>query len=198
MYNFKCLDPFTLTFSGALPVTDVLETVAASEETYTARPCARRASSISERIRKGMETQKARVSRMQGRSTAINILEADGAGSRIASPAVGILHETIPASAWRRPTPYLSAAVRRAFSWRYAVLKRTIDILLSSILIVLFFPVMVAVATGGGVDVARADLLLPGKIGTIRRVFPHHQVPFHVHAEAQGQRVRDQWPPSQK
>jgi exopolysaccharide production protein ExoY len=82
---------------------------------------------------------------MQGKSTALNIYEADAQGVS-AFTAVGFLHEAIPASVSRRPTPYLSAAVRRAFSWRYAVLKRTIDILLSSILIVLFFPVMVAVA----------------------------------------------------
>ena len=82
---------------------------------------------------------------MQGRSTAINILEADGAELE-PFPTIGILHETLLASAWRRPTPYLSAAVQRAFSWRYAVVKRTLDILLSSILIVLFFPVMLAVA----------------------------------------------------
>jgi len=82
---------------------------------------------------------------MQGRNVALNILEADGPGVS-AIPAVGILHETIPSSAWRRPTAYLSAAVQRALSWRYAVVKRTIDILLSSVLIVLFFPVMLAVA----------------------------------------------------
>src|SRR5258708_742046 len=82
---------------------------------------------------------------MQARSTALNILEADGI--RVgAITAIGIYHEAIPATAWRRPTPYLSAAVRRAFSWRYAVAKRTIDVLLSSLLIILFFPVMLAVA----------------------------------------------------
>src|ERR1700740_440892 len=92
-----------------------------------------------------METQKARVSRMQARNVALNILEADGP-SVSAISAVGILHETIPSSAWRRPTPYLSAAVRRALSWRYAVVKRTLDILLSSLLIIAFLPVMLVVA----------------------------------------------------
>jgi exopolysaccharide production protein ExoY len=82
---------------------------------------------------------------MQGRSSAINILEAEGAGVGSIS-SIGILHETLLASAWRRPTPYLSSAVQRALSWRYAVVKRTLDILLSSILIVLFFPIMLAVA----------------------------------------------------
>ena len=82
---------------------------------------------------------------MQARNTALNILEADG--PRVGTiTAVGIYRETIPATAWRRRTPYLSAAVRRAFSWRYAVAKRTIDILFSSILIILLFPVMLAVA----------------------------------------------------
>ena len=54
--------------------------------------------------------------------------------------AVGIYADALSASTWRRPTPYLSAAVRRAFSWRYAVAKRTIDILLSSLLISFSFP----------------------------------------------------------
>jgi exopolysaccharide production protein ExoY len=82
---------------------------------------------------------------MQGRSTAINILEADE--DRVGTiTAVGIYRDAIPKSAWKRPTPYLSAAVRRAFSWRYAVAKRTIDVLLSSLLIILLFPVMLAVA----------------------------------------------------
>jgi exopolysaccharide production protein ExoY len=82
---------------------------------------------------------------MQGRNVALNILEADREGVSAISP-VGILQETLPSSAFRRPTPYLSAAVRRSFSWRYAVVKRSIDILLSSMLIILFFPVMLAVA----------------------------------------------------
>lgn len=82
---------------------------------------------------------------MQGKSTALNIYQAEEPGASVIA-AVGMLHEAIPASLPRRPTPYLAAAVRRAFSWRYAVLKRSIDILLSSIFIVLFFPVMLAVA----------------------------------------------------
>lgn len=82
---------------------------------------------------------------MQGRNVALNILEADGPEVG-AITAVGILHETFPSSAWRRPTLYLSSAVQRALSWRYAVVKRTFDILLSSLLIILFFPIMLAVA----------------------------------------------------
>ena len=82
---------------------------------------------------------------MQGRNAALNILEADEPQVSTLS-AVGILHETLPASAWRRPAPYLSAAVRHSFSWRYAVVKRTIDILFSTLLILLLFPVMLAVA----------------------------------------------------
>src|SRR5579859_7242559 len=92
-----------------------------------------------------MEIQKARVSRMQGRNVALNILETDSQGANTIS-AIGILHETLSASAWRRPTPYLTSAVQHALSWRYAVVKRTFDILMSSLLIVLFFPVMLAVA----------------------------------------------------
>jgi exopolysaccharide production protein ExoY len=82
---------------------------------------------------------------MQVRNTALNILETDSQGASTLS-ALGILHETLSASAWRRPTPYLTAAVQRALSWRYAVVKRTLDILLSSVLIVILFPVMLAVA----------------------------------------------------
>lgn len=93
-----------------------------------------------------METPEARVSRMQGRnSSALNILEADGPSLGTIS-TISVLRETLPASTWRRPAPFLAAAVQRAFSLRYSVLKRTVDILLSSILIVAFFPVMLAVA----------------------------------------------------
>ena len=93
-----------------------------------------------------METPEARVSRMQGRnSNALNILEADGPSLGSIS-TISVLRETLPASTWRRPTPFLTAAVQRAFSMRYAVLKRTMDILLSSILIIAFLPVMLAVA----------------------------------------------------
>ena len=82
---------------------------------------------------------------MQGKSTALNIYETDAPGIS-AITAVGMFHEAIPVSVPRHPSPHLSAAVQRAFSWRYAVVKRTVDILLSSLFIVLFFPVMLAVA----------------------------------------------------
>jgi len=78
-------------------------------------------------------------------NNALNILESDGPGLGSIS-AVSVLRETLPASAWKRPSPFLSSAVKRAFSMRYAVLKRTIDILLSSLLIIFLFPVMLAVA----------------------------------------------------
>lgn len=109
---------------------------------------------------------------MQGRNVALNILEADG--PRVsAMSAVGILHETIPASAWRRPAPYLSAAVRRALSWRYAVVKRTIDILLSSLLILLFFPVMLAVAIA-------VAITSPGSIFYTQERLGRFGVPFRI------------------
>ena len=82
---------------------------------------------------------------MQGRNSALKILEVDGTRLE-ASSTISLLHERFPASTWRRPTPLLGAAVRRAFSMRYTIAKRAIDILLSSLLILLFFPVMLAVA----------------------------------------------------
>jgi exopolysaccharide production protein ExoY len=109
---------------------------------------------------------------MQGKSTALNIYEADAPGIS-AITAVGMLHETIPASHSRRPTPYLSAAVRRAFSWRYAVVKRSIDILLSSILIVLFFPVMLAVALA-------VALTSPGPIFFYQERLGRFGAPFRI------------------
>ena len=81
---------------------------------------------------------------MQG-NNALNILE-ENASSLGTISAVGVLRETFPASTWKRPSPFLSSAVQRSFSLRYAVLKRTIDIVLSSLLIVLLLPVMIAVA----------------------------------------------------
>ncbi len=109
---------------------------------------------------------------MQARSTAINILEADGPGVGTIS-TIGILHETLSASAWRRPTPYLSAAVQRALSWRYAVVKRTIDILLSSFLIVLFFPVMLGVAIA-------VALTSPGPIFFYQERLGRFGAPFRI------------------
>ena len=109
---------------------------------------------------------------MQGRNVALNILEADEQSVSAISP-IGILQETIPSSAFRRPTPYLSAAVRRSFSWRYAVVKRTIDILLSSILIMLFFPVMLAVALA-------VALTSPGPIFFTQERLGRFGVPFRI------------------
>jgi exopolysaccharide production protein ExoY len=109
---------------------------------------------------------------MQGRNVALNILESDG--PRVsAMSAVGILHETIPASVWRRPAPHLSAAVRRALSWRYAVVKRTIDILFSSLLLLLFFPVMLAVAIAVAVT-------SPGPIFYTQERLGRFGVPFRI------------------
>jgi exopolysaccharide production protein ExoY len=109
---------------------------------------------------------------MQARSTAINILEADG--PRVgAITAAGIYRDAIPTSAWRHPTPYLFAAVRRAFSWRYAVAKRTIDILLSTLLIILFFPVMLAVAIA-------VTLTSPGPIFFSQERLGRFGAPFRI------------------
>ena len=81
---------------------------------------------------------------MQG-TNALNVLEADGPHFGGVS-ALGLIHERVLASAWRRPTPHLSAAVQRALSMRYAVVKRTLDILLSSLLLIIFLPVGLIVA----------------------------------------------------
>ncbi len=92
---------------------------------------------------------------MQGNNVqgnnALNILESDIPAATLTANVetisnVSVLRETFPASTWRRPSPLLSSAVKRSFSLRYAVLKRTIDIVLSSLLIILLFPVMLAVA----------------------------------------------------
>jgi lipopolysaccharide/colanic/teichoic acid biosynthesis glycosyltransferase len=42
---------------------------------------------------------------------------------------------------WNPTSSYLVSALHRAFSFRYVIVKRTIDIILSLVLLVLFFPV---------------------------------------------------------
>jgi exopolysaccharide production protein ExoY len=81
---------------------------------------------------------------MQAES-ALNILEADGPAMSEVSP-LNLIYEAISASSWRHPTPYLTAAVQRAFSVRYTVVKRVLDIILSSALILLFLPLGLIVA----------------------------------------------------
>lgn len=109
---------------------------------------------------------------MQGRNSALNILDSDGLDLERIS-AISVLQETLPASTWRRPTPFLTAAVRRAFSTRYAVVKRTIDILLSSMLIILFFPVMLAVAIA-------VVVTSPGPIFFTQERLGRFGVPFRI------------------
>jgi lipopolysaccharide/colanic/teichoic acid biosynthesis glycosyltransferase len=109
---------------------------------------------------------------MQLRNGALNILETDGEGASAIS-SIGILHETLSASAWKRPTPHLSSAVRRSLSWRYAVLKRTIDIALSSVLLILFLPVMLAVAIA-------VALSSPGPIFYYQERLGRFGVPFRI------------------
>jgi exopolysaccharide production protein ExoY len=109
---------------------------------------------------------------MQGRNSALKILEVDGTLLEPTS-TISILQETFPASTWRRPTPMLAAAVRRAFSMRYTMAKRAIDILLSSILIILFFPVMLAVAIA-------VALTSPGPIFFMQERLGRFGVPFRI------------------
>ena len=82
---------------------------------------------------------------MQASNSALNILESDGPSLGTIS-TVSVLRETFPASTWRRPSPFLSSAVQRSCFTAICSLKRTIDIVFSSILIILLFPVMLAVA----------------------------------------------------
>jgi undecaprenyl-phosphate galactose phosphotransferase len=81
---------------------------------------------------------------MQGRN-ALNILEAEGPAISGTSP-LSLIYEAISASAWKHQTPYLTSAVQRAFSVRYTILKRALDIFLSSTLILMFLPLGLLVA----------------------------------------------------
>lgn len=110
---------------------------------------------------------------MQGRNAALNILEVDDGPGLGSMSAVAVLHETFPASAWSRPTHHLSAAVQRALSMRYAVVKRTIDILLSSLLIILFLPVMLLVALA-------VVLSSPGPVFFFQQRLGRFGVPFRI------------------
>jgi exopolysaccharide production protein ExoY len=66
------------------------------------------------------------------------------------SEALEPLSDLAPRSAivyaWKPSAPYLSSALRRAFSFRYAFAKRAIDIVLSGLLLIAFSPVGLAVA----------------------------------------------------
>lgn len=105
-------------------------------------------------------------------NNALNILESGGQSLGTVS-TVSVLRETFPASAWRRPSPFLSSAVKRAFSMRYAVLKRTMDILLSSLLIITLFPVMLAVAIA-------VAITSPGPIFFTQERLGRFGVPFRI------------------
>jgi exopolysaccharide production protein ExoY len=110
---------------------------------------------------------------MQGTNSALNILEKDDGPSLGTMSTITVLRETLPASTWTRRSPFLSSAVQRAFSMRYAVLKRTMDILLSSLLIVLLFPIMLAVAIAVAVT-------SPGAIFFTQERLGRFGVPFRI------------------
>jgi exopolysaccharide production protein ExoY len=76
---------------------------------------------------------------------ALNVLESDGPAIR-STVSLGLIYEAISSTAWRRPAPPMAAAVQRAFSLRYTVVKRTLDIVLSAALILLVLPVALIVA----------------------------------------------------
>lgn len=109
---------------------------------------------------------------MQGTNNALNILEGDGPSLETIS-TISVLRETLPASPWRRPSPFLSSAVQRSFSMRYAVLKRTVDVLLSGLLIVLLFPVMLAVAIAVAITSTGPIFFTQERLGRFG-------VPFHI------------------
>jgi exopolysaccharide production protein ExoY len=109
---------------------------------------------------------------MQGSNSALNILESDGPSLGTIS-TISVLRETLPASTWRRPSPFLSSAVQRSFSLRYAVLKRTLDILLSSLLLILLFPIMLAVAIA-------VVITSPGPIFFTQERLGRFGVPFRI------------------
>jgi exopolysaccharide production protein ExoY len=109
---------------------------------------------------------------MQGRNAALDILEIDSPGVGSISAAT-VLHETFSASAWRRPTPHLAAAVRCAFSLRYGVLKRAVDVAFAIALILLLFPVMLAVAIA-------VLLSSPGPVFFFQERLGRFGVPFRI------------------
>jgi exopolysaccharide production protein ExoY len=109
---------------------------------------------------------------MQGSNSALNILETDGPSLGTIS-TISVLRETLPASTWRRPSPFLSSAVQRSFSLRYAVLKRTLDIVLSSLLLVLLSPIMLAVAIA-------VVITSPGPIFFTQERLGRFGVPFRI------------------
>jgi exopolysaccharide production protein ExoY len=108
---------------------------------------------------------------MQGNS-ALKILEVNETSLGTAS-TLSVFHETLSTSSWRRPTPLLGTAVRRAFSMRYTIAKRSMDLLLSSILILLFFPIMLAVSI-------LVALTSPGPIFFTQERLGRFGVPFRI------------------
>ena len=147
---------------------------------------------------------------MQGRN-ALKVLEAEGPPLGEVS-TLGLIYEKISAASWRRPTPHIYAAVERAFSLRYAVVKRTLDIVLSSALLVIFFPIglivalVVAISSPGPVFYRQERLGrfgVPFKIIKFRSMFTkqhrdnvleittsrHHHVPYPIEKERPDSRI---------
>ena len=102
----------------------------------------------------------------------MNVLEADGPNLGH-MPAIGLMHETVAAKAWKHRVPYLSAAIERAFSMRYEIGKRAIDILLASLLIILFLPVGLIVALS-------VVLTSPGPVFFRQERLGRFGVPFRI------------------
>jgi exopolysaccharide production protein ExoY len=74
---------------------------------------------------------------------------------------------------WKPAPPYLSSALKRACSFRYAFAKRAIDIILSALLLIVFFPVGVIIAL-------LVTLSSPGPVFYREERIGRFRVPFRI------------------
>jgi exopolysaccharide production protein ExoY len=102
---------------------------------------------------------------------ALSIVEAslETAGAETA----GVAHPSADVYILRSAPPYLTSAIKRAFSFRYAIVKRGLDIILSSILLILLFPLGLAIAL-------LIALSSPGPIFYCEERFGRFRVPFRI------------------
>lgn len=79
--------------------------------------------------------------------TARNTLRVDAAQfDPISADDAVFAHRSAILYAWKPAPSYLASAVKRAFSFRYAIVKRALDIVLSALLLTLLFPFGLAIA----------------------------------------------------
>jgi len=74
----------------------------------------------------------------------VSVIEAEGLEPFNAESVQVLRSATV--YIWKPVPEYLSHALTRAFSFRYALVKRALDVILSSLLLVLFFPMGLVVA----------------------------------------------------